>query len=381
MNNKHIRHITAVAEVFPDGQRCVRVELEYDRALAPGAAADAFSVRERSVTAVHVEGNIVTLELSSEDAAARTFRPGNPWQHELPTVAEAKLAVTQLRPIPAQDGSAIEPAGEDESDRALSPVADDFIQGEFEGLKYNLYIPKDMASGEKYPLVQFIHDAGPCGPDPRLTLTQGIGAVVWASPEFQDRHKCFVLAPQFDLPSIVDDEGHVDPRLDILKRLLDRLCDEYPVDRARLYTTGQSMGCMSSIVLNCRYPELFAASYLVAGQWSERDIPNLEKAKLWMVCSVGDAKAFPGMNQIACELESRGVRVARKIIDARASQEELTAATAELVSGGAAVIYTPYAIESVADGWHSRGGAHHVTTWQHAYGLEAAREWLFAQRR
>lgn len=379
MNNKHIRHITAVTKVFPDGQRCVRAELEYDRPLAPGAAADAFAVRERSVTAAHAEGNIVTLELSPEDAAARTFRPGNPWQRVLPTVAEAKVAVTQLKPIPARDGSLIEPAGEDESDRALNPVVDDFIQGEFEGLKYNLYIPKDIAAGERCPLVQFIHDAGPCGPDPRLTLTQGVGAVVWASPEFQARHKCFVLAPQFDAPSIVDDEGNVDPRLDTLKRLLDQLCDEYPVDRARLYTTGQSMGCMSSIVLNCRYPELFAASYLVAGQWSERDTPNLEKARLWMICSVGDAKAFPGMNQIACELESRGVRVARKVIDARAPRDELSAAAAELVS--ADVIYTPYAIESVAGGWHSRGGAHHVTTWQHAYGLEAAREWLFSQHR
>lgn len=381
MNNKHIKHITAVTKVFPDGQRCVRAELEYDRPLVSGVAVDTFSVQERTVIAVHVDGSIVTLDLSPEDAAARTFRPGNPWRHDLPTVAAAKVVVTQIKPLLAQDGSPIEPSGWDESDRVRNPVVDDFIQEEFEGLKYNLYIPKDLAAEEKYPLVQFIHDAGPCGPDPQFTLTQGVGAVVWAAPEFQARHKCFVLAPQFDVPSIVDDEGHVDSRLDTLKRLLDHLCEKYPVDRTRLYTTGQSMGCMSSIVLNCRYPNLFAASYLVAGQWSERDIPNLEKARLWMICSVGDAKAFPGMNQIACELESRGVRVARKVIDARASQDELTAATKELVSGGTGVIYTPFAIESVADGWHSRGGAHHVTTWQYAYGLEAAQEWLFAQQR
>ena len=79
MNHKHIKHITAVTKVFPDGQRCVRAELEYDRPLTPGVTADTFSVQERTVTAVHVDGNIVALNLSPEDAAARTFRPGNPW--------------------------------------------------------------------------------------------------------------------------------------------------------------------------------------------------------------------------------------------------------------------------------------------------------------
>lgn len=105
MNNKHIKHITAVTKVFPDGQRCVRAELEYDRPLVSGVAVDTFSVQERTVIAVHVDGSIVTLDLSPEDAAARTFRPGNPWRHDLPTVAAAKVVVTQIKPLLAQDGS------------------------------------------------------------------------------------------------------------------------------------------------------------------------------------------------------------------------------------------------------------------------------------
>jgi len=379
MNNKHILHITAVTKVFPDGQRCIGAELEYDRPISDSLTTGDFSVAGRTVEGVSVNENIVTLSLSPSDEGAETFHHGNPWQHKLPVLESAKVRVSQIKPIAAGDGSSIEPAGEDENDRVRNPVVDDFIQGEFEGLKYNLYIPKEMEPGTVYPLVQFIHDAGPCGPDAKLTLTQGVGAIVWAEPEFQAKHKCFVLAPQFDVPSIVDDDGNVDPRLDTAKKLLDHICNTYPVDKSRLYTTGQSMGCMSSIVLNCRYPGLFAASYLVAGQWSERDIPNLEKAKLWMVNSVGDAKAFPGMNQIACELESKGAKVVRRVIDAGASQEELCAIAKELTATGASVIYTPYAIETVADGWHSRGGAHHMATWTKAYGMEAAKEWLFSQ--
>lgn len=95
----------------------------------------------------------------------------------------------------------------------------------------------------------------------------------------------------------MDDEWNVDERLEDAKVALDNVLDLYSIDRNRIYTTGQSMGCMASIVLNIRYPDYFAASYLVAGQWDERNIPGLEKQKLWMLCSQGDAKAFPTMTR------------------------------------------------------------------------------------
>ncbi len=381
MNNKHILHITAVTEVTGKGQMCTKALLEYDRPLSGCPGTDVYDVKERTVTGVTVDGNTVTLELSAQDEAARTYHPGNPWRG-IPTVIDpACVAIAQVRELRAADGTVLAPAEADSSDRVKNLVADDFIQGEFEGLAYNLYIPKDCIPGERYPLVQFIHDAGPCGRDPRLTLAQGIGATVWARPEEQAKRKCFVLAPQFDGPPIVDDNWHVDPRLETARELLDRICGKYPVDRGRLYATGQSMGCMSSIVLNVRYPELFAASFLVAGQWDERGIQGLEKQHLWMICSMGDAKAFPGMNQMACEMESKGAVVARRPIDARASREELGSVAKELEETGANIIYTPYEIESVADGWHSRGGAHHTSTWTTAYEIEAVREWLFGNVR
>lgn len=381
MNNEHILHITAVTEVKGKGQKCTKAVLEYDRDLSGCPEINTYAVEDRTVTGISADGKTVTLELSDTDAAASTYHPGNPWK-KIPTVIDtASVTVSQLKEVKAQDGTIIPPAGADASDRVENLVVDDFIQGEFEGLAYNLYIPRDCVPGETYPLVQFIHDAGPCGKDPFLTLTQGIGAIVWARPQEQEKRKCFVLAPQFDGPPIVDDNWNVDPRLETAKRLLDWVCDTYPVDRNRLYTTGQSMGCMSSIVLNVRYPDLFAASLLVAGQWNERAIQGLEKQKLWMINSMGDAKAFPGMNQMACEMESKGALVVRKLIDARASQEEFAQVAKLLTDTGANVIYTPYTIESVADGWHSRGGAHHTATWTTAYEIEAIREWLFSNSR
>ncbi|MCC8137066.1 MAG: hypothetical protein LIO76_03220 [Clostridiales bacterium] len=383
MNNKHILHITAVTEVGPDGQKCTQAELEYDRPLAADTAADAFEVENRTITSIEVSGNTVTLLLSQDDETASLFHPGNPWQHTSTVLEEAVVAVRQRQPIKAEDGSVAAPmcTAADRNDRVRNLVVDDFIQGEFDGLSYNLYIPKDCEPGKTYPLVQFIHDAGPCGKEPKLTLTQGVGAIVWAKPEEQAKRKCFVLAPQFDGPPIVDDDWNVDPRLETEKRLLDWVCEQYPVDRRRLYTTGQSMGCMSSIVLNVRYPDLFAASFLVAGQWDDRQIQGLEKQNLWMLNSMGDAKAFPIMNQMACEMESKGALVARKVIEAGASQEEYFEIAKELTATGANVIYTPYKIETVANGWSSRGGEHHMNTWKTAYDIEAIREWMFAQEK
>ncbi len=379
MNNEHILHITAITEVDGSGQKCTQALLTYDKPVAPDVPAEAYVVEGRTITGISVDGADVTLYLSKDDENASTFHPGMFFRNIPSTLSEASVKVTQVLDIAACDGSILPAADADENDRVENLVADDFIQGSFEDITYNLYIPKDMEPGETYPLVQFIHDAGPCGPDTKLTLAQGDGAIVWARPEEQAKHKCFVLAPQFDCPAIVDDDWNVDPRLETEKRLLDYICENYPVDKNRIYTTGQSMGCMSSIVLNVRYPDLFAASYLVAGQWDERQIDGLEKQHLWMINSMGDAKAFPGMNQMCCEMESKGAKIARKIIDANASEEEMEETAKELIDTGANIIYTPYWIESVSDGWHSRGGDHHTTTWTMAYDIEPIHDWLFAQ--
>jgi predicted peptidase len=181
----------------------------------------------------------------------------------------------------------------------------------------------------------------------------------------------------------VDDDWNVDHRLEVGKRLLDKIVSEYSIDTDRLYTTGQSMGCMSSMVLNLRYPDLFAASLLVAGQWDERQFEGsgLQDKKFWFINSQGDAKAFPGMNQILYVLEKEGAHVVREVWDAKGSQEEHEASAKKLISTGANIIYTPYEMTSIANGWSSHGGEHHITTWQYAYNEKAIRDWLFDQKK
>lgn len=383
MDYKNIKYITAITEVRSDGQKCVRAVITYAKAIEEQSVRlETFKAENRTITGVACEDNQVILQLDPNDEAAATFHEGSPWEGIPATLAEASVAIQQVRDIKSVDGEMI--AHTDEyipSTKTHDDLVDSFIQMSYGRQKYNLYIPRDYDANKKYPLVQFIHDAAAGGSDTRLALTQGVGALVWVMPEFQRKHPCFIFAPQFDAPPIVDDEWNVDPRLEDAKAALDNIVDIYSVDRDRIYTTGQSMGCMASIVLNVRYPEYFAASYLVAGQWDERNIPNLEKQKLWMLCSQGDAKAFPIMNQMCVAMEKAGAKVTRRVMEAGLTDEEYAGITDEIMKENPDIIFTPYKLETVAEGWHSFGGEHHVYTWRTAYDIDVIREWMFRQHR
>lgn len=382
MEQKQLYHITAVTEVMPSGQKCTKAILQYDRPISPCVGLkESFEVKDRSILETSVEDDRVILSLNPDDEAAVLFCFGDPREHIPCSLKKAQISVKQKAPLEAVDGTEIKPFDFRDSDLVQNLLVDDFIQGEENGLKYNLFIPKGYDPSQKYPIVQFIHDAGPCGKDARLTLTQGIGAVIWASEEVQKKTPCFVYAPQFDGPPIVDDDWNVDSRLETAKHILDRLIETYPIDKERIYTTGQSMGCMSSIVLNVRYPDYFAASFLVAGQWDERGIDGLEKQNLWMLNSQGDAKSYPVMNQMCVNMEAKGAKIAHKVMSADLTQEEYHRIAGELEATGANIIYTNYKLETVADGWHSNGGMHHVYTWRTAYQIEAIRDWLFSKRK
>ena len=115
-------------------------------------------------------------------------------------------------------------------------------------------------------MVVFMHDAGAVSSETKYTLSQGNGATVWASPEWQEKHPSFVLAPQYEVVT-VNDNYEYGPELDRTVELINSLTEKYSIDKDRIYNTGQSMGGMSSISLDSRYPDLFGGSYIVASKW------------------------------------------------------------------------------------------------------------------
>ncbi len=247
-------------------------------------------------------------------------------------------------------------------------------------LPYNLFVPKNYDPSKKYPLVLFMHDASVTGLKVTATLTQGLGAVVWASDYEQQKHPCFVLAPQY-ATAIANDKSETSPALDATVSLINDLQAHYSIDADRIYTTGQSGGCMASIALNIKYPELFAASYLCSGQWEPTVTGPLAKMNIWISVAEGDMRAYPGMNAITEYLQTKGATVTKDYISAQSTDAQLDFKVKEMLAKHANINYlvlsdvVPKALSDM------RGAPDHMCSWLTTYSIEAIRDWLFSQRK
>lgn len=381
----------ALTEVFGDGVRMTGVQIEYDRPVA----ADKLSVRDfhiqgRTVTAVSAGENsrLITVKLSPDDAGLSlkemvpmsngtvTGKGGAHWKAgDKPN--DNLIFRTPQATLQYGNGTLTTSA-------VRHAVADDFQQLVFQdpetgrSLRYNLFVPKN-AGNTALPLVLFMHDAGATSEFHTATLLQGLGAVIWASPSEQAKRPCLVLAPQYD-EIIVDDRSQASAMLDITVRLLRSLQRRYRIDAKRLYATGQSGGCMMAMAMNIKYPNLFAASYLVAGKWGADLVAPLAKKKLWLMASVDDKGAFPSMNAITEHLEQLGTPVARAWWNAKWDEHEYRYAADDLLAENRSVQYTVYSKGTVfTEGESQAGASGHRNTWKYAYSIEPIREWLFRQ--
>lgn len=424
-----IKNITSVSEPFPHGQRISYAVIEYNREiLNESLTPDCFQIGNRTITRIYANtepekaaegknGKYVIAELSLYDADAPLFitvrdggigvtsgqdnkpftghgpgpgprGPGGPGRGgplKLPkvVVAENRLTVRQCGELTAADGTKI-PAfnGELASKDGVNKVIDDFRIFRDAEIPYSLYIPKNYDPAQKYPMVVFVADASVKGDDPRLALVQGNGAVSFALPEQQEKHPSFVLAPQ--IPSFMEPRSNNSGGLpEILMSLVEKVCSEYAVDRSRIYTTGQSLGCINAFACAAAFPHSFAAYLCVGGQWEDTaSLRHMKDDNVWMLNSDGDARAYPGMNAIAEELRDAGADIERGEYDAKWPKEQLEAAAEATAASGRHVLYSTFIDQSVVpEGVTKSPVSNHMNTWPVAYSLNAVHDWLFRQKK
>ena len=249
-------------------------------------------------------------------------------------------------------------------------------------MKYNLFVPENYDPEKKYPLVLFIPDATGGGSHPRICIEQGNGAVNFASPRDQAKHPCFVLSVQYDLEGPLTRDDFTVNELGVTQILsvLDHVLAKWPIDLARVYTTGQSMGCMTSCELNIRRPDLFAASLLVAGQWDPEKMGKLSGKNFWILVSEHDEKAFPGMNAIVAAFERNGGEVGKYRWNAKADAAILNHNVEEAAKEPYHLRYTVFEGDSVVpEGVRADGRSNHMSTWPVVYAIDALRDWLLEQ--
>jgi predicted peptidase len=213
-------------------------------------------------------------------------------------------------------------------------------------LPYRLLTPAAVEEKKTYPLVVFLHGAGERGGDNEAQLVHGVADFARAST--RRKHPCFLIAPQCPAKKRwveVDwtAASHAMPKepsepARLVLELVEKLCDELPIDRKRIYLTGLSMGGYATWDLLCRRPDLFAAGLPVCGGGDEAKADRLVNVPIW---------AFHGEKDPAVKVErSRGMIAAVK-------------------KAGGKPRYTEYA-----------GVAH--DSWTRTYRDAAVLDWLFA---
>lgn len=399
--------IEAIAKVYGDGEHISTIILNYEKpVLAESVTIDDFNVPGRTIIKSYVsnnpedngkeekEGKYVILELkelpmSDESIVPHVHSDEDIEQHKAigkngpelgshgnpQPIPKCEVQIEQVGLIKATDGSIYGAFPVITSENVRELVVDDFKQDVFideqqnnAELKYNIYIPKNYDPAKKYPLVVFMHDAGTVSPEVKATLAQGRGAIAWAEPSWQEEHPCFVLAPQYDT-IIVDDNYDYGPELDRTIHLIDKLKKEYSIDPDRIYNTGQSMGGMTTIAMDVKYSDYFAASYPVACKWDSSVTAPLGKQNIWAVFSEGDSGAQASLKEIFSNFEKAGEKVNYLTVDMSLPVEEINQKVEAIIDKDTHLYCVTYI------------GGSHRSTWQHAYDMLPAMEWIFAQKK
>ena len=296
---------------------------------------------------------------------------------------DLNVTVKQEAAVVGVDGTVYEPADVGTVTASVAdPEVKAFRQAVYtdpktgESLPYNIYLPKNYNPSQKYPLVFFVADASANTNDVTTPLYQGNGATIWASPEEQAKHPAIVVAPQYTtdlvnrLGMLTTDENVWTPGLELVDNFLQDIIKTYPIDKKRIYGTGQSQGGMTNIAIASKHPNLFAAQYLVACQWNVDTMKAMKNSKLWMLVSEGDEKAYPGLSSAVNEWKALGTKVAESAMwDSTSTEEEFNNLVQADLAQKAPMQFSVFK------------GGNHMYTWSVAYNIEGIRDWMFAQHK
>jgi len=156
-------------------------------------------------------------------------------------------------------------------------------------LKYLLYLPKDYAQQQAWPLMLFLHGAGERGENLDQVKRHGPPKLVEAGQEFP----FIVVSPQCPKDRWWQPVE--------LAALLDEIVEKYKVDQDRIYVTGLSMGGFGTWALAAYQPRRFAALVPSCGGGETLYAKLLAGVPIWVFHGAKDRVVPPERSEAMVE--------------------------------------------------------------------------------
>lgn len=123
------------------------------------------------------------------------------------------------------------------------------------------------------------------------------------------------------------------------------------------HVTGQSMGCMTTLILASEYPDLYAACMFVDGQWDISTLSGLENQTLVYFAAEDDTNAWNGAQEVMSMFNADSVPYKYAKWDGSWSVDELSAAAQELFTADEGQYFISWAAGTIEPKTGGMGGA------------------------
>lgn len=155
-------------------------------------------------------------------------------------------------------------------------------------MKYRLYVPPNYNSSKKYALVTYLHGIGERGSD-NLSQINVNNLLLYRLISENEKYPCIILVPQCPLLNYWSDTD-VEP---VAIELIDKLTEEYSIDKKKLIITGFSMGGYGAWSMIINNPGKFSAAVPVSGGASPENSGKIKSTRIWAFHGAEDTIVIP----------------------------------------------------------------------------------------
>jgi predicted peptidase len=238
---------------------------------------------------------------------------------------------------------------------------------------FRLYVPKNISTDKRYPLVMLLHGIGECGTDNRAQVDREDMSKQWSLDSVKTKYQAFILYPQCPSSSYewgyfntqTPDRGLAGLPAQAAVKVIDSLIKVYPIDTTRLYVGGLSWGGIGTEALMMTYPNKFAAAFPCAGENRLNTVNVMTKTPFWIFHGDkdGTVPVTPDSTLVRA-VEKTAIPVVRVVSGREMANINISLdSLRKAISGGSNYLYTQITGGDHGSGWHEAFDSPFLVPW------------------